>query len=331
MGLKVVLIYDIKIEAQESEGEPPDRYAELDSESTIIAIDSALTQGGHTVTRIPGGPSALVPLQRGNFDLAFNICEGYKGRNREAHMPAVLEMLGIPCIGSDVLSLAICLDKPTTKKILLHHGLLTPPFQVFDQASDLLGPNLRFPLMVKPAHEGSSMGIVGSSKVVDEGALRRQVDFVISNYHQPALVEEFIVGREFTVGILGNGCSRRTLPILEVDFTHVPAGFNCIYTYEFKKNYTARHHFLCPAPIDAALAECLRQTALQAFAALGCRDFGRVDFRLSQAGLPYIIEVNPLPGLAPGYSDFPVSAEVAGYTFPGLINAIVDNALRRSF
>ncbi len=115
-----------------------------------------------------------------------------------------------------------------------------------------------------------------------------------------------------------------------MDFTYVPAGFNYIYTYEFKKNYTARHHFLCPAPIDAALAECLRQTALQAFAALGCRDFGRVDFRLSQAKLPYIIEVNPLPGLAPGYSDFPVSAEDAGYTFPGLINAIVDNAMQRS-
>lgn len=172
MGLKVVLLYDIKQEGQESEGEPPDLYAELDSESTIIAIADALKQAGHSVTGIPGGPSALMPLQRGNFDIAFNICEGQKGRNREAHMPAVLEMLGIPNIGSDVLSLAMCLGKPTAKKIHLHHGIPTPQFQVYCSVRDPIVRILHFPLIVKPAHEGSSMGIRGSSKVNDEDALR---------------------------------------------------------------------------------------------------------------------------------------------------------------
>jgi len=329
MGLKVVLMYNLQSETKETEDDPPDGQAELDSESTILAIRDALEQAGCDVTCLDGELSAVFRLTNANFDLAFNICEGRKGRNREAQIPAVLEMIGIPYTGSDVLTLAVCLDKAATKKLLAYDGIPTPVFQVFHGPAEPLNPALRFPLFVKPVHEGSSMGIDANSKVCDEAELRRQVDYVCSTYRQPALVEEFIAGREFTIGVIGNGIELRTLPIMEIDFSKVPATANNIYTYQFKKEWSSRENFLCPAPLDEATAERMRHIALQAFTSLGCRDYARVDFRLSNDGIPYVIEVNPLPGLAPGYSDFPVAAEVAGLQFPQLIAEILNTALCR--
>ncbi|KAF0197688.1 MAG: D-alanine-D-alanine ligase [Bacillota bacterium] len=329
MGLKVVLLYNLIGEVQESEEDPPDSQAEFDSESTIRAIKDALEQLGCDVTCLDGGPTAFFRLANSNFDLAFNICEGRKGRNREAQIPAILEMLGIPYTGSDVLTLAVSLDKAATKKLLAYDGIPTPCFQVFHDSSEPLDAHLRFPLFVKPVHEGSSMGISASSKVNDETELRRQVDFVCSTYRQPALVEEFIAGREFTIGIIGNGLEIRTLPIMEIDFSKVSSEANGIYTYQFKKEWTARENFLCPAPVDGEIAEHMRCIALRAFHSIGCRDYARVDFRLSEDGIPYVIEINPLPGLAPGYSDFPVSAEAAGLQFPQLIAEILNTAICR--
>lgn len=329
MGLRVVLLYNLKYETQESDDDPPDLHAELDSASTIEAIREALQQAGYEVSCLEGTPAALFPLMHGSFDLAFNICEGYRGRNREAQIPALLEMIGLPYTGSDVLTLAISLDKPTTKKVLLHEGIPTPRFQVFYDPAYPLDQTLAFPLIVKPAHEGSSMGISANSRVSDEAALRRQVDFVCRSYKQPAIVEEFITGREFTVGMIGNGPEVFTLPIMEIDFSKVPSAANNMYTYQFKKEWTARENFLCPAPLEEEVAAVMRDFASRAFTALGCRDFARVDFRLSEEGYPYVIEVNPLPGLAPGYSDFPVSAEAAGIPYPELIARLADTAMRR--
>ncbi len=329
MGLRIALLYNLKHEAQESDDDPPDLLAELDSASTIEAIREALLQAGYEVSCLEGTPAALFPLTHGSFDLAFNICEGYKGRNREAHIPALLEMIGLPYSGSDVLTLAISLDKPTTKKILLHEGVPTPRFQVFYDPASPLDRALTFPLIVKPAHEGSSMGISSNSRVDDEVALRRQIDFICRSYKQPALVEQFVAGREFTIGIIGNGADVSTLPIMEIDFSRVPGSANNMYTYQFKKEWTARENSLCPAPLDEAVATFMRHLALRAFAALGYRDFARVDFRLSEDGSPYVIEVNPLPGLAPGYSDFPVSAEASGIAYTQLIALLVETALRR--
>lgn len=329
MGLKVVLLYNLQGEVQESDEDPPDLQAELDSASTIEAIKGALEEAGCDVTCLEGAPTALFPLINGNFDLAFNICEGLKSRNREAQIPALLEMIGLPYTGSDVLTLAVSLDKPTTKKLLLHDGVATPRFQVFHGPTEPLDSSLRFPLFVKPAHEGSSMGISANSKVTDEVELRRQVDFICRTYKQPALVEEFISGREFTIGVIGNGAELRTLPVMEIDFSKVPAEANNIYTYQFKKEWTARENFLCPAPVDEETAEKMRHEAVRAFTSLGCRDYARVDFRLGEDGTPYVIEVNPLPGLAPGYSDFPVSAEAAGLSFSQLITEILSTAICR--
>jgi len=329
MGQKVALLYNLKHETQDSDDDPPDLLAELDSASTIEAIRDALIQAGFEVSCLEGTPAALFTLLHGNFDLAFNICEGYRGRNREAQIPALLEMMGLPYTGSDVLTLAIALDKPTTKIILLHAGIPTPRFQVFPDAAHPLDPSLTFPLIVKPAHEGSSMGISTNSRVDDEASLRKQVNFVCQSYKQPALVEEFVAGREFTIGIAGNGSEAVTFPIMEIDFSKVPSAANNMYTYQYKKEWTARENFLCPAPINEELATAMRGYALRAFSALGCRDFARVDFRLSEDGSPYVIEINPLPGLAPGYSDFPVSAEAVGMSYPDLIALLADTALRR--
>ncbi len=329
MGLRVALLYNLKYETQDSDDDPPDLLAELDSASTIEAIREALVQAGYEVSGLEGTPAALFPLMHGSFDLAFNICEGYRGRNREAQIPALLEMIGLPYTGSDVLTLAISLDKPITKKILLHEGIPTPRFQVFHDATCPLDQTLIFPLIVKPAHEGSSMGISANSRVNDESALRRQVDFICRTYKQPALVEQFIAGREFTIGIIGNDPDVSTLPIMEIDFSSVPSSANNMYTYQFKKEWTARENFLCPAPLNEEGAEVMRGLAKRAFGALGCRDFARVDFRLCEDGSPYVIEVNPLPGLAPGYSDFPVSAEAAGIAYPELIALLADTTLRR--
>jgi len=329
MGLRVVLLYNLKGEIQESDDDPPDLLAELDSASTIEAIRDALEQAGCEVSCMQGTPAALFPLVHGSFDLAFNICEGYRGRNREAQIPALLEMIGLPYTGSDVLTLAMSLDKSTTKKILLHDGIPTPRFQLFHDPTYPLDDALSFPLIVKPAHEGSSMGISASSRVDNEVELRQQVDYICRAYKQPALVEEFVAGREFTIGIIGNGDEAFTLPVMEIDFSKVPDSANNMYTYQFKKEWTAREYFLCPAPLDEEIAQVMRHYALRAFATLGCRDFARVDFRLSEDGRPYVIELNPLPGLAPGYSDFPVSAEVAGLSFPKLIALLVNTAMCR--
>lgn len=328
MGVKVALLFNLADDDAKGFDDPPDAQAELDSENTVLAIRESLLNAGHQVVMVEGKPAGLLHLLDERVDIAFNICEGVRGRNREAQVPAVLEMLGIPHTGSDVLTLAVSLDKPTTKKLLQSCGVPTPRFQVFYSAMDVLDDELRFPLFVKPAHEGSSMGITPESKVTSEPSLRERVAHVIRTYKQPALVEEFIEGREFTVGILGND-QLTTFPVMEISFAHVPPEANGVYSYKYKKEWTDRSNFLCPAPMDEFTTRLLQETAKQAFRAVGCRDLGRVDFRLSPEGIPYVIEINPLPGLAPGYSDYPVAAEAAGYSYGQLVNTILDLALAR--
>lgn len=328
MGVKVALLYNLADEEMRGLDDPPDSQAELDSEQTVFAIRECLVAAGHQVSLVEGVLPELLTLLHEPVEIAFNICEGYRGRNREAQVPAILEMLGIPVTGSDVLTLAVSLDKPTTKKLLRYHGVPTPRFQVFYSALDVLDPDLRFPLFVKPSHEGSSMGIAADSKVQTEAELRERVAYVTKTYLQPALVEEFIDGREFTVGVLGNELLT-TLPVMEISFANVPADANGVYSYQYKHEWTSRNNFLCPAPIDDFTTRSLQEAAKQAYRAVGCRDFGRVDFRLGPDGVAQVIEINPLPGLAPGYSDFPVAAEAAGMSYSELINLILDNALHR--
>jgi D-alanine-D-alanine ligase len=329
-GLRIALLANLKINAPHGREEPRDRWSELDSERTIEAIADVLRQAGHKVNFLEGDESLYGRLLKGNFDIAFNICEGHRGDSRESHVPAILEMLGIPYTGSKVLCLALTLDKPMTKRVLAFHGLPTPPFQVFDTPDEPVEAVLRYPLFVKPVGEGTGMGINGNSVVRDEGELRRQLRWLIGTYHQPALVEEFIEGREITVGILGNE-RLHVLPALELDLSRCPPEERGIYTGRIKSELTDLPLYLCPAVLSESQVEELGRLAVAAYRALDCLDVARVDFKLDahDAERPYILEVNPLPGLSPGVSDLVFEAEADGMSHAGLINAILGAALER--
>jgi D-alanine-D-alanine ligase len=329
-GLRIALLANLKVNAPHGDGEPRDKWFELDSERTVEAIAAALRQGGHNVTFLEGDESLYGRLQRGHFDIAFNICEGHRGNSRESHVPAILEMLGIPYTGSKVLSLALTLDKPMAKRVLAFHGLPTPLFQVFNDPRETLDSGLSYPLFVKPAGEGTGMGINGNSVVRNVGELRRQLRWLIDTYHQPALVEEFIEGREITVGVLGNE-RLHVLPPLEVDLSRCPPEERGIYTGRIKSELPELPFYVCPTILTEAQEEELQELAAAAFRALDCLDVARVDFKLDarHGEKPYILEVNPLPGLSPGVSDLVFEAEAEGMTHAQLINAIMDAALER--
>jgi len=328
--LRIALLANLKVNAPHRPGGPRDRWSELDSERTVEAIASALREGGHEVTFLEGDTRLYHKLERGRFDIAFNICEGHQGDARESQVPANLEMLGIPYTGSKVLCLALTLDKPMAKRILAFHGLPTPRFQEFESPYEPIDSTLRYPLFVKPSREGTGMGISSSSIVHDEGELRAQVRWVIETYQEPALAEEYIEGREITVGLLGNE-RLRVFPPLEVDFSPCPAEEQGIYTSRIKSELYDLPRYLCPAPLTDAQVKELGRLAVAAFRALNCLDMARVDFRLDahNGDKPYILEINPLPGLCPGVSDLVMQAEADGMSHAQLINAILNEALKR--
>lgn len=329
-GLRIALLANLKVNAPHGTGEPRDRWSELDSERTVEAIAAALRQGGHKVTFLEGDESLYGRLQRGHFDIAFNICEGHRGDSRESHVPAILEMLGIPYTGSKVLCLALTLDKPMAKRILAFHGLPTPRFQVFESACQPMDTSLRYPLFVKPSREGTGMGISASCIVRDDEQLRRQARSLLEVYQEPVLAEEYIEGREITVGLLGNR-QLRVFPPLEVDFSTCPAEEQGVYASHIKSEFYDLPRYWCPAPLTQAQTDELSRLAKAAFRALHCLDMARVDFRLDahDGEKPYILEINPLPGLCPGVSDMVMQAEAEGISHAQLINAILDAALER--
>jgi D-alanine-D-alanine ligase len=258
-------------------------------------------------------------------------------------------MMRLPYTGSQVLTLALALDKPMTKRVLAYHDLPTPSFQVFERLDEPLDAGLHFPLFVKPSREGTGMGVSAESIVRDEGQLRHQLRRVFERYDEPALVERFIEGREVTVGLVGNlrspvawrlpedeEAARVTrglhfFPVLEVDMGAYPAEEAGIYTSRIKVDMAHDFHYLCPAPLDDDLVQELNWLAAATFRVTGCLDVARVDFRLDagDGDKPYILEVNPLPGLNPGYSDLCIEAEADGWTYEQLINGILDLAVER--
>ncbi len=358
--MRIAVLANLKQNAPRWEGMPPDRWDDLDSPKTPDSIVAALVAGGHEARFIEASihpPHNLIEdLRRYQPDLCFNIAEGHFGDGRESHIPAILEMLQIPYTGSRVTALALALDKAMTKRILLYHGLPTPEFQVFERAdepldADLLddaGEDLRFPLFVKPAREGTSMGVSPDSIVTTVAQLREQVAQQLHRYHQPVLVEHFVKGREVTVGLIGNLgpiVARRLterialadppdtltfLPALEVDFE--AHGENGVYSSYLKTGIEAADfHYICPARLEPEQLRQLQRLTAAVFRVLDCKDVSRVDFRLDadQADKPYILEINPLPGLYPGFSDLCLQAAAAGWRYERLINAIVDAAAAR--
>jgi D-alanine-D-alanine ligase len=342
----VAVLANLKRNAPTREGLPKDAWDDLDSDITVNAIVAALESAGHRATFLEGDLSLAEKLPRLRPDICFNISEGHWGDSRESHVPGILEMLRIPYTGSGVLTLALTLDKAMTKRVLSFHGLPTPAFQVFERADEPLDSDLRFPLFVKPLREGTGMGITGESIVHSEQALRAQLADQLTRYRQPILVERFIRGREVTVGLIGNltgPVARRVprddradrvfeglrfLPPLEVDFASYPASEGGVYTNRMKTDWAHDFHYLCPAPIEPQLLRELDWLAAAVFRVTGCADVARVDFRLDadDGDQPYILEVNPLPGLYPGLSDLVLEAAAAGMQYNELINAILDVA-----
>ena len=329
--MKIGLAYDLKTASDHSPEAPDDAAEELDSPYTIDALAAEMKRLGHEVVYLGGGPEFLENIRSSAVDFVFNIAEG-RGvyRSREAQIPSVLEMLGIAYSGSDPLTLSLCLDKPQAKRMVQSAGVATPAYFLVSGLQDLddVGiQTLNFPLVVKPAFEGSSKGIHQTSRVQRSADLRQAVETILSSYHQPALVEEFVAGREVTVGVLGNN-NPQIIAIMEV----VPrngAGSDFMYTLEVKRDWQRQVAYRCPPELPEGWIGQVQQSALKAFGALQCRDIARIDFRVDTLGRPFFLEANPLPGLSPAISDLCIMAALSGWTYSQLIESILRAALER--
>lgn len=333
--MKVGLTYNLKKEIGE-EGLPEDFYAECDELSTIEAVRDSLLDCHEEVVMIEADEDAYEKLRSIRPQIVFNMAEGLWGESRESQMPAIMDMLRIPYTGSDSLSLALCLNKGRAKEILSYYGIPTPGFIVAGSAEEAVERCRSFPMIVKPLYEGSSKGIKNDSIVWDAAGLKKKVSEVTGEYRQPALVETYLDGREFTVALIGNGDKVRTLPIVEINYSALPEGVNPIYSYEAKwvldRPEAPLDIFTCPADVNGRLASAIEKVAVDAFRALDVKDWCRIDIRLDSVGVPHIIELNPLPGILKdpeANSCFPKAARAAGMTFSGLVNSVLDTARER--
>lgn len=344
--MKVALLYSSKKAMQaalfrrpdeliDEEAEPPpDLLAECDSDETIQAVGRSLAER-YQVYYVESDEKAFSRLRRIKPDLVFNIAERLWGPNRESHIPTICEMLGLPYTGSDPLTLGICLDKSRAKEILSYYGIPTPGFIVVDSLSSM-PENFSLPAIVKPLHEGSSKGIKNDSVVYQRRALKDKIKEVISFYQQPAIVEQFISGREFTVGVLGNYPDFEILPIVEINYSELPPGATPIYSYEAKWLWDTPEKpldiFECPAKLTPELKEDIEDVVLRTCTTLRIKDWCRIDIRLDGNGRPNILEINPLPGILPNPEDnscLPKAARAAGYTYSMLIHRVVEAAAKR--
>lgn len=306
-----------------AQGFSDEEAGEFDVPETIAAIEAAIHHHGHRVERIGGIKKLVGALAAGRrWDLVFNICEGVSGIAREAQVPALLEAYGIACTFSSADVLTTAMDKALAKLVVRAAGIPTPDHAVIRTARELQGLNLPFPLFVKPLAEGTSKGVHETSVVADRQALTARCLEVLKTYCQPALIETFLPGREFTVGLLGSGRSARVIGVSEITFKH--GGDLSAYSY---RNKMEAYDELTAAA-DPVADEAGR-IALGAWRALGCRDAGRIDIRCDAAGRPNFIEANPLAGLRPGWSELAILAEQAGMTYEALIGAILDEAAAR--
>ncbi len=327
--MRIGLSYDLKQEIGLEQAGPEDALEEYDSPKTIELIATALEAGGNSVVRLGGGREFLNNILRQGVDIVFNIAEGRGNyRSREAQVPSVLEMLNIPYTGSDPQCLAICLDKPLTKEIVAGGGVSTPNWRVITDKKkfhEVSWKELSFPAIIKPAYEGTSKGIRRGSLVHTPEEALEIVAVVLERYHQPVMVEEYIDGEEVTVGIIGN-LPPKVLGVMRL----IPkkGSKHFIYSLEVKRDWESLVDYECPARLEKNTLDKITQSSLRAFQVLGCRDFARLDFRVSQQGIPYFLEINPLPGLG-DYSDLVIIAIKQGLSYEALIQAVLGAALER--
>jgi D-alanine-D-alanine ligase len=345
LAWRVAVLANLKDENQPlPPGVPPDAYADFDHIETIDFIRRAVETDGHETTFIMADQNLPFSLREYKPDICFNIAEGLGGDAREAQIPAILEMMKIPYTGSRVLTNAISLDKTLTKRIWRDRRLPVAPFQEFIAGDESLRPDLNFPLFVKPAREGTGMGVDLNAIVRNENELRERVKWVIDNYNQPALVETFLPGREFTVGIMGrpdiknytrhpewydkDGFHR--FPILELDNTRSVTPN--VYSQAAKSKSVGEEGapgYFCPAHLEPELEKKLQYLAWRAHILLGALDISRTDIRLDAEGNPRLMEINTLPGLTPDYSDLCLQAKAEGISYTDLILEILYMAASR--
>lgn len=327
MGKIIGLTYDLKSDWQASKDDPIDAAAEFDGVKTVECLKAAFEEAGHSVKLIGGAKSLLKAMPNLDVDLVFNISEGHYGRNRESQVPAILDLYRIPFAGADALTLGVTLDKVVAKKCFIADGVPTARYFKATLKDDLKKLNtIGYPLFVKTLHEGTSKGITSKSRVENLEQLQEQVRHINVNYKQPALVEEFIKGTEFTVAVIGNGVDAKAMPVVQYAIAGKTTLGNEFYSYHHVAEKLVDH--ICPAPINDALATKLQEIAVKAYNSVDCRDFGRVDFRVDERGNPYVLEINPLPNLSPD-DVFVLFGKVVGLSYNQIINTILDQALMR--
>ena len=318
--LKVAITFNLKRSTS------TDDDAEFDDISTISAIEDALKTMGCEVILCEATEEAIEQLIRNRPDFVFNIAEGINGRGREAHIPSILNFLGIPFTGSDETTMCLTLDKHISKILVSSYGIKTPDFRVIDSLDDLIDIEPTYPMIIKLNSEGSSKGISNASVVSSEARLRQEVAELLGRYNSRLILEEYIEGREFTVGILGNRDSIKIFEPMEIIFKDKEFP---VYGYEVKKDFKKYVEYTVTPEIEQGVTDTLKETAGRIFGIFGCYDMARIDFRVGKDNTVYFIEINSLPGLAPNYSDFPMLAGFSGMEYKTLICSILKTALKR--
>lgn len=325
--MKIGLTYDLRSDYL-AEGYSEEETAEFDRPETVDGIEGALLELGHRPIRIGNAKRLVERLASGErWDLVFNIAEGLHGVAREAQVPAILDVYAVPYTFSDPLVLTLALYKDISKAVVRQAGVATPDFALVKEASEADTVDLPFPLFAKPVAEGTSKGISAASKVADRASLRRVCGDLLEQFRQPVLVETFLSGREFTVGLTGTGDEAQVLAAMEIHL--LPGAETEVYSYRNKEQSEELVRYTQMRPDKDPLARRVDQLALAAWRALGCRDGGRVDVRCDADGQPHFLEVNPLPGLHPQHSDLPILCGFVGLPYVDLIDRIVQSARRR--
>lgn len=318
------ITYDLR-EDYLSMGFSEEDAAEFDTIETIEGIESALHQLGHQTVRIGHLRSLMEALLAGQrWDIVFNICEGYFGIGREAQVPALLDAFSIPYVFSNPLTLALTLDKGMTKRIIRDARIPTADFAVVNSPADISNVSLPFPLFVKPVAEGTGKGISGDSIILNPEALDARCGYLLNRFRQPVLVETYLSGREFTVGITGTGVDAAVTGVMEVLLTsQAEPG---VYSYTNKEEWRERCRYELAG---GKIADACEKVALAAWNALNCEDGGRIDLRCDSSGVPNFIEVNPLAGMNPTYSDLPMLSRMNGIPYIELIRRIMQSAIQK--
>ncbi len=321
MKKTIGLTYDLKADYLKK-GYDSELVAELDNIETINAIDESLKKYGYNTIRIGNIFDLVKFLNDGNkVDLVFNICEGLYGPSRESQVPALLEAYGIDCVFSSSLVLSITLNKAIAKTIVSEKGVPTADYFVINKIDDLDNINIEYPLFVKPLYGGTGIGISDKSIVNNEKQLYKEVKHQINSYKQPILIEKFLDGREFTVGVIGEGKTSKAIATMEILIDK--NSDDGVYSYKTKSEYLNCVKYALVDDIEKKKCE---EVAINAWNALGCRDGGRIDLKMDKKGNVYFLEVNPLAGLNPIDSDLPILCRLKGISYQELIESIMDAA-----